>query len=183
MNPSLCRPDRFGYIFEKRNDVVIGSLFDFEDLRNREPRLFSNLSSVLFRNLAQLCHCLAGEHFNFQPDFKLALVRPDFAHLRPGITVDHPGNIRATGVSEKRFCLMCGPILAVECAVPSASDLRNPLRTADTTALEASERTSPALPSKRGRAGSVRYPVRVLDRYPKDRRRLPPSLYCCACRN
>jgi hypothetical protein len=31
------------------------------------------------------------------------LVRPDFAHLRPGIAVDHAGNIKATAVSEKRF--------------------------------------------------------------------------------
>jgi hypothetical protein len=31
------------------------------------------------------------------------LVRPDFAHLRPGITVDHAGKIKATGVGEKRF--------------------------------------------------------------------------------
>src|SRR6266513_5412782 len=103
MNPARRRPDRFGYIFEKSDDVVVGSLFDFEYLRNREPRPFSNLSSVLLRNLAKLCHCLAGEHFNFQPDLKLSLVRPDFAHLRPGITVDHAGNIKATAVSEKRF--------------------------------------------------------------------------------
>jgi len=31
------------------------------------------------------------------------LVRPDFAHLRPGIALDHSGNIKATEVSEKRF--------------------------------------------------------------------------------
>src|SRR4030095_8602976 len=103
MNPSRSRSDRFGYIFEKSDDVVIGSLFDFEDLRDRESRSLSNLSSVLFRNLAKLCHRLAGEHFNFQPDLKLSLVRPDSAHLRPGITVDHAGKIKAGGASEKRF--------------------------------------------------------------------------------
>src|SRR6478736_1032754 len=84
---------------------MVSSLFDFENRRNREPRSFSNLSSVLFRNLAKRCHCLAGEHFNFQPDFKLSLVRPDFAHLRPRITVDHAGNIKGTAVSGKRFRL------------------------------------------------------------------------------
>src|SRR4030095_7284903 len=103
MNPSRSRSDRFGYIFEKSDYVVIGSLFDFEDLLDRESRSLSNLSSVLFRNLAKLCHRFASEHFNFQPDFKLALVRPDFAHLRPGITVDHSGNIKATAMSGKRF--------------------------------------------------------------------------------
>src|SRR3954454_18208390 len=103
MNPARGWSDRFGYIFEKRDNVVVRSLFDFEDLRNREPRPFSNFSSVLFRDLAKLCHCLAGQHFDLQPNFKLALVRPDFAHLWPGITVDHAGNIKATGVTEKRF--------------------------------------------------------------------------------
>src|SRR4029453_14551251 len=103
MNPARRSPDRFGYIFEKSDNVVIGSLFDFEDLRNREPRPSSNLSSILFRNSAKLCHCLAGELFNFPPDLNLSLVRPDFAHFRSGITVDHAGNIKATAVSEKRF--------------------------------------------------------------------------------
>src|SRR6476659_1135435 len=84
---------------------MVSSLFDFEDRRDREPRSFSNLSSVIFRNLAKLRHRLAGEHFNFQPDFKLSLVRPDFAHLRPRITVDHAGNIKGTAVSGKRFRL------------------------------------------------------------------------------
>src|SRR5262245_26649874 len=82
---------------------MVGSLFDLEDLRDGEFRPLSNLSSVLFRNLAELRHCLAGEHFNFQPDLKLSLVRPDFAHLRPGITIDHARNIEGTVESEKRF--------------------------------------------------------------------------------
>jgi hypothetical protein len=34
---------------------------------------------------------------------KLALVRPDFAHLWPGITIDHPRNIKAARAREKRF--------------------------------------------------------------------------------
>src|SRR5262245_49524637 len=135
MNPARRRSDRFSDIFEKSDDVVIGSLFDLEDLGDRKSRAFSNLRSVLFRNLAKFRHRLAGEHFNFQPDLKLALVRPDFAHLRPGITIDHVGNIKATGVSEKRF---------VACAAPQRITERSPLRTADTTAFRLSERTSPA---------------------------------------
>src|SRR5712671_5367919 len=103
MNPARCGSDRFSDIFQKRDDVVIRSLFDVEDPWNGKPGPLPNLCSILFRNLAKLCHRLAGEHFNFQPDFKLSLVRPDFAHLRPGITVDHAGNIKATAVSEKRF--------------------------------------------------------------------------------
>src|SRR5881227_132983 len=137
MNPARRRPHRFGYIFEKSNDVVVGSVFDFEDLRNREPRPFSNLSSVRFRNLAKLCHCLAGEHFNFQPDLKLSLVRPDFAHLRPGITVDHAGNIKATAVSEKRFRPDWPRIQLSRSRFTAFASKESPLRTADTTELHA----------------------------------------------
>src|SRR5436190_7232438 len=133
MNPARRRPDRLGYILEKSDDVVVGSLFDFEDLRNREPRPFSNLSSVFFRNLAKLCHCLAGEHFNFQPDLKLALVRPNFAHLRSGITVDHATNIKATGVSEKRFRPSWPRIQPWRRYPSRICAKRSPLRTADTT--------------------------------------------------
>src|SRR5207237_5231179 len=94
MNPARCRSDRFSDIFQKRDDVVIRSLFDVEDPRNGKPRPLPNLRSVLFRNLAKLCHRLAGQHFNFQPDFKLSMVRPDLAHLWPGITVDHARKIK-----------------------------------------------------------------------------------------
>jgi len=73
-----------------------------------------------------------------QPNFKLALIRPDFAHLRPGITVDHAGNIKATAVSEKRFRLQQRGIQL--CRALFSAHLREkagPLRTADTTALRA----------------------------------------------
>src|SRR6266699_699835 len=103
MDPARCWPHRFSNVFEKSDDVVICSLLDLQDSGNGEPRSLPNFCSVLFWNLAKLRHRLAGEHFNLQPDLKLALVRPDFAHLRPGITVDHAGNIKATAVSEKRF--------------------------------------------------------------------------------
>jgi hypothetical protein len=53
--------------------------------------------------LAEFRHRLAGENLNIQPNLKLALVRPDFAHLWPGITIDHPRNIKAARVREKRF--------------------------------------------------------------------------------
>jgi hypothetical protein len=51
------------------------------------------------------------------------------------------------------------------------------------TAFSERMRPSVRLLSKRGRAGSVRYPLRVLGHWPKGPRRLPPSLCCYACRN
>ncbi len=106
MNPARRWAHRFSDVFEKSDNVVVGSLFDLQDFRNRKARSLSNLRSVLLRNLGKLCHRLAGEHFDLQPDFKLALVRPDFAHLRPGITINHAGSIKASGKTEKRFVLL-----------------------------------------------------------------------------
>src|SRR5206468_3188596 len=78
--------------------------------RNGKPCAFPNLRSVLFRNLAKLCHRFAGEDFNFQPDLKFSLIRPDPAHLRPGITVDHARNIRRLDSWKSVFVLGCADL-------------------------------------------------------------------------
>src|SRR6267143_2226750 len=103
MDPARCRADRFSNVLEKSNDVMVRSLFNFEDLRNRKSRSLANLGSVLLWDLAKIRHRLAGEHLNIQPDLELALIRPDFAHLWPGITVDHCIKIKATDLCEKCF--------------------------------------------------------------------------------
>jgi hypothetical protein len=63
--------------------------------------------------LAELCHRLAGENFNIQPNLKLSLVRPDFAYLWPGISIDHQRNIKAARAGEKRFVLLTPRFSAV----------------------------------------------------------------------
>jgi hypothetical protein len=105
VNPARRRAYRFSNVFEKSDNVMVSSLFNLQDLRDRKPRALSDFGGVFLRDLAKLSHRLAGEHFNFQPDFKFALVRPDFAHLRPRITVNHASNIKASDMTEKRFVL------------------------------------------------------------------------------
>jgi hypothetical protein len=53
---------------------------------------------------------------------KLALVRPDFAHLWPGITIDHSGNIKAACLRESVLLITLNPVNhgSVACAVLSA---------------------------------------------------------------
>src|SRR5882724_7838952 len=116
MDPARRAAYRLSNVFEKSDDVVVGSLFDFQNLRNRKSRSFSNFGSVLLWNLAKLRHRLTSEYFDLQPDLEFALVRPDFAHLWPGITVDHCIKIKATALREKCFV----HALAVACAVLSA---------------------------------------------------------------
>ena len=103
MNPARGRPDRSGDVFQKGDDVVVRALLDFRDLRNGEARPLSNFGRVLFRNLAELGHRLAGKQFDLKPDLELALVRPNVAHLRPGITIDHARKIEERAETRKCF--------------------------------------------------------------------------------
>src|SRR6266850_4017330 len=89
MDPTRGRPDRGRHIFEKCYDIVIRPLLDFQNLRHRETRALANLSSVLLGNLSQFGHGLTGQGLNFEPDLEFALVRPDSAHLRARITINH----------------------------------------------------------------------------------------------
>ena len=103
MDPAGRWPNRFRDVFQKCDDVVVCALLDLSDLLNRETSALSNLRCILLRNLAKLGHRFAGKHFNFEPDLELALVRPNLAHLWSGIAINHAGNIKAGGKSEKRF--------------------------------------------------------------------------------
>src|SRR5436309_13472784 len=103
MDPARRRANGLSDVLQKRDDVVVRSLFNFQDFGNRKSRSLPNFSSVLFRDLAKLSHRLAGQHFDLQPNLKLAFVRPDLAHRWPGITVNHSGNMQASGLSEKAF--------------------------------------------------------------------------------
>jgi hypothetical protein len=104
MDPAGGRPDRARDVFEKRYDVVIGAFFDLRDLRNRKPRSLANFGCVFLRDLAELGHRLAGEQFDFQPDLEFAFVRPDLAHLRPGITINHCRKIKRLAKWESVLC-------------------------------------------------------------------------------
>src|SRR5260370_42502081 len=173
MNPARCASDRLSDIFQKRDDVVIRSLFNVEDPWNGKTGPVPNLCSILFRNLAKLCHRLAGEHFNFQPDFKLSLVGPDLAHFWPGITVDHVRKIKRLDRWKSLFA-------------PGSMDLRGPGK--DRKPGEKPESTSrsrnqSAAPSRRGHAGNVRYPESGHGRWPKDPQPLQPFPRCFRYKN
>src|SRR6476620_5313513 len=103
MDPTCGRANVGGNVFEKSDDVVIGLLFNFGDLIDLELPFLANDRCVFFRNQTQPRHRFAGDGFDFQPDLKFAAVRPDGAHLRSGITVNHPGNIKALPKAGKRL--------------------------------------------------------------------------------
>src|SRR5213596_3428141 len=104
MNPARRRANVGRYIFQKSDDVVVRPLFNFGNLIDLELPFLANGRGVFFRNQTQPSHRFAGDSFNFQPDLEFARLRPDRAHLRPGITVNHPGNIKALAKAGK--CLL-----------------------------------------------------------------------------
>src|SRR6266704_6187506 len=82
---------------------MICALLDLRDLGNREARPLPYLGRIMFWDLTKLGHRLAGEYFNLEPNLKFPLIRPNLAHLRPGITIDHPAKIKALAQRGKRF--------------------------------------------------------------------------------
>ena len=129
MDPARGRANVGSHIFQKRDDVVVRSLFNLKDLLDIELPFFANNCGVFLRNQPQPCHRFAGEGFNFEPDLEFALVRPDGAHLRPGITVNHPGNIKALPKAEKRLLQKenapaAEPPERLKIAFPNLADLR-----------------------------------------------------------
>ena len=89
VHPACGGANGRGDIFKKGNDIMVGPLLDLEDLGDGKLSLFADGLGVGSRNLAETGHRLAGEGLDLEPDFVFALVRPERAHLRLGITVDH----------------------------------------------------------------------------------------------
>ncbi len=80
-----------------------------------EKRARCRISAAsVFGNLAQLGHRFAGQRFDLQPDLEFALVRPKLAHLRPGITIDHPAKIKARARNGKRFVRKKAPLRRID---------------------------------------------------------------------
>src|SRR5438552_19124310 len=104
MNPARGWPNRIGDVFEKGDDIVVSALLDLRNFWNGETRPLSNFHRVLFWNLTELGHRLAGKQFDFQPDLEFVLVRPNVAHLRPGITIDHAPRSKRSANAESVLC-------------------------------------------------------------------------------
>ena len=89
MDEARFRPDMFGQRCQEGDNVVFDLAFDLVDALNIEAAPRADGLGGFFRDDAQLRHCLGGQRFDFLPDAELRLRRPDFGHLRAGITWDH----------------------------------------------------------------------------------------------
>src|SRR5260370_39131814 len=103
MHPSRLRSNVGGDIFKECNQVVIGPLFDLEDLRNRKLPSITNRLRVSLRNQPKLSHGFANQRLNFQPNRKLALVAPNLQHPGSGIPWNHAVTLRRRQALERTF--------------------------------------------------------------------------------
>ncbi len=116
MNPSSCRSDVGGDVFEESDDVVLRALFDLVDFIDGEPRLGADGPASSIGIDPSLGEGLAGEHFNFEPDREFALLRPEGAHFGTGIPGNHridtknvrPGKSKRQLTADKAMQLACG---------------------------------------------------------------------------
>ena len=80
VNPAGRRTHAGGDIFDKGDDIVVRAFFDFADGVDVEGALGADRGGVLLGDRAEFGHGLAGEGFNFEPDFEFALFGPDGPH-------------------------------------------------------------------------------------------------------
>jgi hypothetical protein len=80
---------------------VIGPFVRSQEFRELKIAPVSESPGHPASNLAELRHRLTGKNLDIQPNLKFALVRPDFAHLWPGITIDHQTNIEFSAMISK----------------------------------------------------------------------------------
>jgi len=89
VQPPRCRPHALSDVGGKRNDIMARIQLDLANAVDIEFRLGAQLNGSLFGNNAMLGQYIRGRQLHLQPGAKLALVRPDLAHLRAGIARDH----------------------------------------------------------------------------------------------
>ena len=80
VNPAGCGTHAGGDIFDKGDDIVVRAFFDFADGIDVEGALGADRGGVLLGDRAEFGHGLAGEGFNFEPDFEFALFGPYGPH-------------------------------------------------------------------------------------------------------
>jgi hypothetical protein len=92
MDETRFGADEFGQMGEEGDDVMLGDALDFVDARDIEgdmPGLFPDRFGGLLRDHADLGQSVAGMGFDFEPDAKARLRRPDRNHFGAGIAWDH----------------------------------------------------------------------------------------------
>ena len=92
MHETRFRPDDFGQMGEKGDDVVLGLALDFLDAGDVELGVLGfgpDFCRGGLRDDAEVGHGVSGMCLDLEPDAKARLRRPDRRHFRSGVTRDH----------------------------------------------------------------------------------------------
>ena len=89
MNEARGFADRFRQIGSERDDVVIGSLLNLVNAGHRKFGATLDLFQRLSRDYAHLPMHFAHGDLNVEPFLKLGLFRPESAHFRQCVAVNH----------------------------------------------------------------------------------------------
>ena len=92
MHEPRLRPDVFGKMRQKGDDVMLGFGFDRVDPRNIElgrGTLFPDNVSGFLRYGAKVGHRTRGMRFDLEPDPEARFRAPDVSHFGTGIARDH----------------------------------------------------------------------------------------------
>ena len=108
MHPPAGRPDVTRHVFEESDDVVVGALFNFENLPELKPPLRPDRLSVLLGNHPDLRLGLTGQRLDLEPDFIFALVRPDGGHFGKRVAVNHAADTRPRPENREREKILAG---------------------------------------------------------------------------
>ena len=91
-----------GDVRQERDDVVVRDRLDLMDAVDIEFCFRANVLGSLFRDLSEFGHGIAGSHLDIQDLLPLVLDRPEMAHFRLSITLDHL--VISSSISWRRLC-------------------------------------------------------------------------------
>src|SRR5829696_4862178 len=89
MNKPARFADRLCEVGSKRDDVMVGRLFDLVDAFNSKLSTRLNLFQRITRDRAHLGMDLADSDLHVQPFLKFVLLRPERAHFGQYVTRNH----------------------------------------------------------------------------------------------
>ena len=93
--PAGGRADVLGDVGGEGDDVVIDSALDLLAPLHGERGARLDLLEVLARHQPFGAERFAGEEFDLQPDFELALFAPDFPHHRARVALNHGPTLKS----------------------------------------------------------------------------------------
>ena len=104
VDPAALGPELLGDGVDERGGVVVGDPLDLRDaLDARRLRAGANRGDILGGDRSHLDPAVERGELDLEPACELALLRPDTAHLGPGVAGDHAASLEAPLAGTRRL--------------------------------------------------------------------------------